>query len=99
MWLIESGDVGKRYEEKIALFDPDGAATVVKGSGVGIETTGAGHRNVTTVLGFPIGKTGRHSLRLWMYEHGNVPGEPIAEYPIRVSHDILKKQGSATPPC
>ena len=90
MWLIDPGDVGKFYEEKVALFDPDGAPTAVKGS-VGNETTGAGHRNVVTVLGFPIGKEGRHSLRLWMYERGNDPGEPIAEYPIRVSHDILKK--------
>jgi hypothetical protein len=90
MWESTASDAGKRYEQRVALFDPAGQPTAVSGVSP-IETTAATHRNIATIFGFPIGSTGRYTLKLWLSENGQETQQPIAEYSINVGHDVLKK--------
>lgn len=90
IWASQPDDVGKRFEQRVALLDPQGKQTDVSAT-LGIEVTGPYHRNLTKVFGFPISSAGRHTLKLWLSENGTEAAEPIAEYHIDVVYDPLKK--------
>ena len=90
MWARTDSDFGKRYEQRITLFNPEGEPTEVSTTAL-IETEKATHRVVATIFGFPIGSTGRYTLKLWLSEDGQETPEPIAEHVITVSREVLKK--------
>jgi hypothetical protein len=81
----------KRYEQRIALFDPSGQPTAVSSVSPIESKPGAMHRTLVTIHGFRIGSTGRYTLKLWLSENGQETQQPIAEYGITVVHDVLKK--------
>lgn len=90
VWARSDDDAGKRYEQRIALFNPEGAPTEISTT-TPVETKNASHRIVATIFGFPIGSSGRYRLKLWLSEDGRESREPIAEYAITVSQEVLKK--------
>ena len=90
VWARTDDDFGKRYEQRFALFDPDGEPTEITTTAP-IETEKATHRNIATIFGFPIGSAGRYTLKLWLSENGQERPEPIAEYVVTVSREVLKK--------
>jgi len=89
-WARTDDDFGKRFEQRIALFDPAGKPTELSTT-TAINTEKATNRIVATILGFPIGSLGRYTLKLWLSENGQETPQPIAEYAITVSREVLKK--------
>jgi hypothetical protein len=90
LWSRTDNDAGKRFEQRFVLFNPAGEATAVSGS-TPFDLAKSAHRNVATIYGFPIGSSGRYTLKLWLFEGGKESPQPIAEYPIDVAHEALKK--------
>lgn len=90
IWERTDDDFGKTYEQRIALFEPNGEPTEISAIAP-IETEKGSHRNVATIFGFPIGLAGRYALRLWLSENGVETPKPLAEYAIKVSREVLKK--------
>ena len=92
LWVKTDDDAGKRFEQRIELFNPAGESTAVSGATrIPLEAQKTGHRITATIVGFPIGLSGRYTLRLWLYESGHELPAPIAEYPIDVSQEVLRK--------
>src|SRR5262249_17249286 len=90
LWLRTDDDSTKTYEQRIVLVNPGGEDTGVATSST-FSLPVATHRIVATIFGFPIGVSGRHTLRVWVYETGKEAGSPVAEYPITVTYEVLKK--------
>ncbi|SRR5712692_128273 len=92
LWLKTDDDIGKHYEQRIELFNPEDHSTDVSGTApIPFEPQKTGHRLTATIVGFPLGWSGRYTLKLWLYESGHQMQAPIAEYPIVVSYEVLKK--------
>lgn len=96
-WDIKPEDRGKRFEQHIKLFGPDGEPTKIEATAA-VQTNAQNHRITTTVWGFPILEPGRYVLKLYFQEaHSVEPAPenflmfrfmtPVAEYPIAVTYE------------
>jgi hypothetical protein len=89
-WTRLESDTGKRFEQRVALYDPSGAHSTVAQTNP-VDSSAPNHRHIATVFGFPIGSTGRYTLRLWLSENGQEQPEPVAEFWITLIHEVLDK--------
>jgi len=90
-WAKLPDDTGKNFEQRIAMFNPAGQATAVSAVAA-LDLSGTYNRTIATVLGFPIGTPGRHTIKLWLSENGKETEHPLAEYWIDIVFDVLRKQ-------
>jgi len=81
LWLREASDEGRRFEQVCELVLPDGK-TVAVGT-ILFQMEKNTHRNIMTVMGFPVAPTvGDCSLRLMLRDAGTGHESRIAEFPI-----------------
>ena len=81
MWYQESGDVGRKFEQVVALRSPSGKELIRATQGFELAKTT--HRLYMRFPWFPV-ETGTWSIELFLHEMGTeIPVQPIATYPIK----------------
>lgn len=85
LWLREVSDKGKRFEQICELLTPDGKKAA--GGSINFEMATDTHRNVMTLMGFPlIPSGGQYLLRLSLKEAGeNQEQRELAVFPITLT--------------
>lgn len=85
LWLREASDEGKKFEQICELLTPEGKRAA-RGT-ISFEMTKRLHRNVMTLMGFPLVPSGgQYVLRLSLKEAGeDRERQEVAEFPISLS--------------
>ncbi len=83
VWLKTPDDIGKTYEQRTCVIQPNGDETLAGTAEFQISMRT--HRTLARIFGFPINQTGEHIVRLALREQ-NGQWVTMAEYPIRVIH-------------
>jgi hypothetical protein len=98
LWQREDGDDDKEFIQECDLFGPD--ETPVIQTVMTFKFTASTHRNVVSVLGFPLAKAGNYSLRLWLRESKDDQSrrKDIAVFPLILTRANLAPGTSNTPP-
>ncbi len=91
LWLKTAEDMGKTYEQRTCVIQPDGNETLA--GTVSFQITERTHRTIARIFGFPVSQVGEHTVRLGLREENtNEPWITMAEYPIRVVHKPVQSQ-------
>ncbi len=85
VWLKTPDDIGKTYEQRTCVIQPDGSETLA--GTIAFQITERTHRVIARIFGFPVSQAGEHSVRLALREKdGNELWITLAEYPVYVLH-------------
>jgi len=91
LWHRESGDEGKRFQQRVTVTDPNGQVPLE--SVAEFEMAKRFHRAIIKVDGFPVSVPGDHSLGIAIREVKQDEWIQIASFPLRVIHqETLKSQ-------
>ncbi len=92
LWKRSEDDNVLEYEQKVALFDPAGEASIqaIQPFSFGDKHTA---RNIANIIGFPIHEDGVYLLKLWLRRKGDPETpEPLADYELTVAREQPKGQ-------
>jgi len=91
LWLKAPEDDGRRFEQRVELFTPDGQRVVQ--ADVPFQAGTRTNRVTVRGFGFPISQAGEHIFRLSLREvNDDSNWHQVAEYPVRVSHQTDRQQ-------
>jgi len=77
-------DGAKKFRQTVKLFLPNGQ--IAFDSSTEFSMTHNMFRNLSAVDGFPVGVAGECRLKLYVSEAGVADGEPVAEFPVLLTH-------------
>lgn len=81
-WQKIPGDESKKYEQRTCLISPDEQEAAVAILEFGFTKEANFHRNVVSVMGFPLSPDGEYHVRLSVREVGKQDWTDLADYPI-----------------
>jgi len=88
-WLRQPDDVGKEYRQLVQILYPDGTLFAQQSEARFVFEVGKSlQQNTVNIPGFPVGKPGIHTVKMWLETGGSIAFEPVS-IDINVIHDRL----------
>lgn len=94
VWLKEREDEGIGYTQRVALISPTERILIESITGFAMEKEA--HRIANNIVGFPIGESGPHVLKLWLRAGESRDWREIASFPVVIAHPAMTPASTRT---
>ncbi len=84
-WKQEPEDAGKEYEQILQIINPDESVFQQTGIKFTFARDKTHHQNTGQVVGFPVGREGTYTVKMWL-EHNKVTVFEPLTISLRVKH-------------
>jgi hypothetical protein len=88
---IGEAEPNTRFEQKVEVISPKGAAVVTLIQGFPITNENINYRNISEIIGFPI-QQGEMLLKLWLRQRPEQEWEQKAEFPLDINVTVKEQE-------
>lgn len=92
-WEQEPADAGKEYEQILQIISPDGSVFQQLKFKFTFASDKTHQQNTGNVLGFPIGREGTYTVKMWLEHNNAIVCEPPT-ISLRVKYDRTESPSS-----